>query len=446
MSVLRNRLVFLVVATTLAIACTEKLDSGTACPALCPVEQLGISDTTIEGVAFDSTVGRFPVLGAEAQIPLVTREDGSLDVRAALRFDSLPITYKSKATPVPPDTIDSIAFVDSSKLSFFVDTTIARLADSITFGAFDIDTIGIADTATGPLAALYRADRLLGSARFSRARLGDTAALVIRLDDAKVLAKIRTSRRLRIGLRLLETRNLTVPFRTTNGSTGAVLSFRPSRIATGPTPADSVSPLARSTLSGTPEDDFTAAGLLRDYAVIVRGTPPPPPQVISVGGLPAARGYLRFDIPRRLLDSTQIVRATLRLTQLRSPTALPGDSLTIAFWMGTASARVQDVALAAAFHESLVQLQDGSFIYGVANVRPKTYATIDSATRTIEVAGLLRAWFKVDPADRPHALIVQSFTEGTRPLELRFASREAAAALRPALQITYVPRATAGVP
>jgi hypothetical protein len=188
------------------------------------------------------------------------------------------------------------------------------------------------------------------------------------------------------------------------------------------------------------------AANLADFALIVRGTPPVPVQELGVGGLPSSRVYLRFDVPQRLLDSTQIVRATLRLTQLPSPTALPNDSLSIAFWMGTATSLVTDHVLAASLHEQLVQASDGTVIYGVANIRPKQLDTGESATRSIEVAGLLRAWFNVKPTDRPHALIIQSFAEGTRPLELRFASREAAAALRPTLQITFVPRATAGVP
>ena len=443
MSVLRNRLVFLVVAAALATACTEKLDSGSACPALCPVEQLGIQDTTLVGVVLDSTVYHFPAIGAEAQIPLVTRIDGSLDVRAALRFDTLPYSYNSKADTV---TVDSIAFIDSTKLHFRIDTTIAVLSDSITFGAYDIDTTGVPDTLGAPLAPLYRTDRLLGTAKFSKATIGDTAALVIRLDDSKVLAKILTKTRLRIGLQVLDAKNLTVPLRASNSGAGPVLSFRASRIVGAPTPADSADSILVALQSNSPTTDATIANNIRDYAVIVRGTPPPPPNAISIGGLPASRAYLRFDVPQRLLDSTQIVRATLRLTQLPSPTALPNDSLTIAFWMGTASSRVTDVALASSLHESLVALGDGTVVYGSANVRPKTYALTDSAMRTIEVAGLLRNWFKVAVTDRPHALIIQSFTEGTRPLEIRFASIENAAAIRPTLQITYVPRATAGVP
>jgi hypothetical protein len=443
---LRNRLVFLVGAAIVATACTEKLDSGSACPALCPVEQLGIKDTTIEGVAFDTTVGQVPSIGGETQIPLVTRIDGSLDVRAAVRFDELPYTYVSKATHAAGNTVDTIAFLDSAKLRFNVDTSIARLSDSVTFGAYDIDTTGVDDTVAANLAPLYRADRLLGTAKYSRATLGDTGVRVINIDNAKLLAKITAKSRLRVGIKVLDAKNLTVPLRAVNGGGGVSMSFRPSRVATGPTLEDSVSFISVGMQSNTPADDAQIASNLRDFAVIVRGTAAPPPDVIAIGGLPSHRAYLRFDVPQRLLDSTQIVRATLRLTQVPAPDALPDDSLTIAFWMGTATVLVQDVAKASSIHESLVQLNDGSVVYGTANVRPKIFATNASARREVEVVGLLRSWFRVKPAERPHSLIIQSFTEGTRPLEIRFASREAAVASRPTLQITYVPRATAGVP
>ena len=446
MSVLRNRLVLMAAAAVVATACTEKLDSGSACPALCPVEQLGIQDTTIEGVVFDTTVGQFPTIGAESQIALVTRADGALDLRAALRFDTLPYTYTSKATHATGTTSDTIAFVDSSRLVFRVDTTLGRLSDSVAFGAYDIDTTDVVDTTTATLATLFRDDRLLGTAKFSRATLGDTAALKIPLDDAKILAKVVAKGRLRVGVRVLGSNNITLGLRASNGGSGAFLSFRPSRLATGPTLEDSTSVVTQGLESKTPADDIPVAANLADFALIVRGTPPVPVQELGVGGLPSSRVYLRFDVPQRLLDSTQIVRATLRLTQLPSPTALPNDSLSIAFWMGTATALVTDHVLAASLHEQLIQASDGSVIYGMANIRPKQLDTGESATRSIEVAGLLRAWFNVKPTDRPHALIIQSFAEGTRPLELRFASREAAAALRPTLQITFVPRATAGVP
>ena len=47
---------------------------------------------------------------------------------------------------------------------------------------------------------------------------------------------------------------------------------------------------------------------------------------------------------------------------------------------------------------------------------------------------------------QPHAIVLSLPTEGTSILELRFSSLEAAANLRPSLQITYVPRNAPGIP
>jgi hypothetical protein len=47
---------------------------------------------------------------------------------------------------------------------------------------------------------------------------------------------------------------------------------------------------------------------------------------------------------------------------------------------------------------------------------------------------------------QPHAIVLSLPTEGTFPIELRFSSLEAPAALRPSLQITYVPRNAPGIP
>ena len=51
--------------------------------------------------------------------------------------------------------------------------------------------------------------------------------------------------------------------------------------------------------------------------------------LLGVGGLPAQRTYLRFDIPTRLIDSATVVRATLMLTQVPTNSVDATDSLTM---------------------------------------------------------------------------------------------------------------------
>ena len=92
MSVWRKYVVLLAAALG-AAACTEKLGSGRACPALCPIEEVGIVDTTIAGVVLDTTVYPGPAIGSERTVLLLTRTDGALDLRGVFRFDSLPKVF-----------------------------------------------------------------------------------------------------------------------------------------------------------------------------------------------------------------------------------------------------------------------------------------------------------------------------------------------------------------
>jgi hypothetical protein len=54
--------------------------------------------------------------------------------------------------------------------------------------------------------------------------------------------------------------------------------------------------------------------------------PPPSPDLTTVGGAPSSRALLRFDLPPRIRDSSQIIRATLQLVPTAPIVALPGDS------------------------------------------------------------------------------------------------------------------------
>jgi hypothetical protein len=59
------------------------------------------------------------------------------------------------------------------------------------------------------------------------------------------------------------------------------------------------------------------------------GAAPPDPDLLRVGGAPAARSLIRFAIPDYLRDSVTIVRATLELVPNGPITGIPGDSARI---------------------------------------------------------------------------------------------------------------------
>lgn len=446
MSVWRKYVVLLAAALG-AAACTEKLGSGRACPALCPIEEVGIVDTTIQGVVLDTTVYPGPPIGSEASVLLLTRTDGALDLRGVFRFDTLPTTFKKK-TPKggTPDTVTyGIKAIKEARLLVLGDTLSGAPPlpkDSVTIAAYDVDTSGVVDTLVAPVAALFTPAREIGRRRIRAEALRDTFS--IPLSDSVVLAKMTAKARLRVGLRIESGGNTEISIVASNGGNFSSLRFQPSA-TTDTSQADSVQSVTVS--SGTPADDPTQASLLRDYTLVVKGNPPPPPEEVAVGGIRGRRIYLNFDIPKRLLDSTQIVRATLRLNQVPSPLAEPNDTAQLRVLLGTALASVSDITKRALFHEPIGFDSNLRLYYGsMTGLRAVKLKTDTSASRSIEIAPILRAWAGTDVTKQPHAIVLSLPSEGVSTIELRFSSLEAAAAARPSLQITYVPRNAPGIP
>jgi hypothetical protein len=442
-----RKYVVLLAAALGAAACTEKLGSGSACPALCPIEEVGIVDTTIQGVLSDTTVYPGPPIGSESMVLLLTRTDGALDLRGVFRFDSLPKVFvKHAPTTGTPDTAHyEIKAVKGANLFVLGDTTKTAPplpTDSVTLVAYDVDTTGVVDTAVAPVAALFTPAREIGRRRIRAEAVRDTFS--IPLSDAAVLAKIQAHTGLRIGLRIESGGNTAINIASSAVGSFATVRFAPSA-TTDPAEADSVQSFAINTLS--PTDDETQALFLRDYTLVVKGNPPPPVGQVAVGGIRGRRIYMTFDVPKRLLDSTQIVRATLRLNQVASPLATPADTGELEVLLGTALTSVTDITKRSLFHEPVGFDPERKLFYGsISGLRAVKLRADTSAVRSIEVAPILRDWAGTDVTKQPHSIVLALPTEGSSTVELRFASLEAAANLRPSLQITYVPRNAPGIP
>src|SRR3954469_2886974 len=106
-------------ATITIAACSEKLESGTSCPLLCPQQAVALRDTTIDAILSDTTVTGLPPIGSETYLMLASHGD-TLDARAIIRYDTLPQSYKKSgldSTIVKIDTaqlIVPIALPDST--------------------------------------------------------------------------------------------------------------------------------------------------------------------------------------------------------------------------------------------------------------------------------------------------------------------------------------------
>jgi hypothetical protein len=218
---------------------------------------------------------------------------------------------------------------------------------------------------------------------------------------------------------------------TSNALGAPLLEFRPA-IADTSVPINRFAPLNRAPGEAVVQND------LADYLLVAKAPPPPPssPQtVLRVGGLPARRAYLRFDIPSRIIDSSNVIRATLLMTQLPNRLA-PRSRDTVALQANVVSAgpTITDLSRALLFLSSPPRLDS-----------VRLFAA-DTGVKAFEIIGLMRFWSATSAARTPRAVALRSVDEGSGPSLIDFFSIEAPQSVRPQLRITYIPRREGGLP
>jgi hypothetical protein len=142
---------------------------------------------------------------------------------------------------------------------------------------------------------------------------------------------------------------------------------------------------------------------------------------------------MRFNLPAFIIDSVDVVRATLLLTQQPNPGLDPGDTILIVPNVGLAANSVTDVAKA-------------SQIAATVSTDTLKVTPGGSGLRTLELANVIALWRAQTVTDTPRALILITTLEGTSPLEARFYPIESAPDLRPRLRISYSSRKSTGLP
>ncbi len=398
-------------------SCTENLDSSAVCNVLCPATGGEIQNITLDAVVLDTTVQALSGLGTEPALLLASRGD-TLDTRVIVRYDSLPSNF----TPAS-DTARPITSVDSAYILFTLDTLSIKGPGPVTIEAYDVDTTAD-DSVTAAVLALFRPDRFISSQTFTRAQLTDSLKYFISNDT--LLAKIQNKQRLRIGLRATGPVSSQLRLASTEGGLPPDLFFRA-------TPDTATKPLFVVPLSSTPAGESIAAGHLSDYTIIAKAPPAAAPSDLAAGGLPPRRIYVRFDIPLNIVDSSIVVRATLLLNQIANPAIDPTDTVKLMPGLVLAGTAVRDPAKASQIETDIA--------------RDTVYLTPGSSGLTqVELANAFTIWRTQSPDSTPRAIILRSVTEGNSPLEIRFSSSEAAAALRPRLRISFTPRVPLGLP
>jgi hypothetical protein len=414
----RLKLAGLVILTAFAAACTEKLDNSAGCPILCPDQGGQIETVIIDAVVLDSTVSALAGQGTETSLLLATRGD-TLDSRAVIRFDSIPDRYRK---PGADTTSIDVTFVDSVVLRMRVDTVGGKIPSSLTLDLYDVNSTA-SDSAIAEIAALFVPSRLLASATFDRAALKDT--INVTLPPSTILT--RKGGALRIGVRARSAQSVQLRLLSQEGAAApTILSYRVS-------PDTTVAKVTLAPASRTPLNQPILAASLADYTLLVKGTATGSPSQLNVGGLPARRVYMRFAIPAFIIDSVDVVRATLLLTQQPNPSIDASDTVDIVPHVGLAANTVTDLAKAA---QIALGIQTDTL-----RVTPG-----GSGLKSVEVASFISIWRSQKADETPRALVLISNLEGTSPLEARFYPAEAAPQLRPRLRISYSSRNSSGLP
>ncbi len=406
-------------------ACSEQVTGSLGCPALCVDESASLRDTILtDAVTLDSTFLGFPRPGESRDFTLIAQGD-TADVRVGAHYDTLPARYQ-----IPGASSDSlIRKVDSATMIFLIDTLATRPTTPLTIDAFDIDTTA-SDTTSATLAPLFRSGRLLGTRTFTASDI-TTDTLRIPIDNAALFAKIRDTLRLRVGLQVHGPGGSTARVRILGTSFAPRIRFRASADTT-------VLPDTIFPKSITPANDVYGQAVFRLFPIVLKGQlPAPPTGQFTIGGLSGARAYLRFNIPAIVLDSVNVIRASLLLTQLPARgTSATADSVSIYTQPVLSSPTITDVYTSSLF-------LGGPGLYGIDSLR---VGARDSGVRTLELVNLVRFWRVVGTANTTRSIVLRSPREGSLPAELDFVSMEGPVAQRPRLRITYVPRRGFGIP
>ena len=406
-------------------ACGERLESGAACPVLCPGQSLTLRDTTVQGVVLDTTLSGFPPRGASTFLLLANSGD-TAEVRYVVRFDSLPSTYM-KGT----ETI-AITSVDSAHLRLSIEAGSSRFSSPVTFEAYDVDAT-TPDSVTSALLPLFSPGRLLGTVTVDSAALKDSVRIF--LNNGVVGQRMVNGQRLRIGVRVRSAAPARISVLSANTASFARLGFDPA-------PDDeTVNVQVLVPRSFTPASDRRIAVDFTDYNIPVGGSALPA-DAIGVGGPRGRRAYIRFEIPARITDSTTVVRATLILHQRPAPSYGFSDSILVASQVVVATSEITDLAKAALITDTLPGRNPPS-VFGLPSVRIPPGGAVE---RKFDIVNVVRFWRSTTAERVPQAIVLRSANEATSILEAHFYSTEAAAALRPRLVITYVPRNEFGIP
>lgn len=408
-----------IVLAALGAACTEDLEITGTCPTLCPGQEIPVEDELLQPVVFDTSVTGFPLRGNEAL--LLAAVGPGLDTRPVYRFDSLP-----RFTVSGNDTTPITALRDA-RLQVVYRRPESYIPQPFTLEAYDVTLAGD-DSGTTVLLPLFTPSRLLGTTTVAPPPAEDTASLDtlnFTLPSDLLLERVRAGGELRVGIQVAGAETA----RAALSPTQALIYFKPH--ATG---TDSLAVEIRSDL---PADDPLRRRDLASFVVVADGTPAPPSNVLTVGGLPGRRALLEFELPDELLDSVTVVRATLVLHQRPASGYLSTDTLYLRPLAVPATDVVQSLERRLQLASNLISPLTGNPVLGADPI-----PVVPGADGTVEIplANFISSWRFNGEQLLPPLLVLSYALEGSLPARAEFYSSEAAPELRPTLRLSYIRR------
>jgi hypothetical protein len=209
-------------------------------------------------------------------------------------------------------------------------------------------------------------------------------------------------------------------------------------------------------VSKAPLGDAAAADEQADFATIPVRPPVVGGSVLAVGGLPARRTLLRFAIPDSIDQAAAILRAELRLVQVRGPLPDFIDSVRVDTGAAGLRARADTVVVLPLIGVGgPALLQDPVRAAQLAlrrvgadqlSLPPLRVTPADTGRKVINVAAIIRGW-RLLQDDEPRYLVLAAESESAQAATAYFWSTAASdPALRPMLYIRYIPRVRIGLP
>jgi len=388
----------------LAGACAEDIAAPGACPDFCPTTGIQVVDTVVVASIFrdSSYSGYVPTHQAES-MQLTT--GGAFESHGVVRFQSFSDSvYLDTATT----DLRPVIAIDSFSVRLVYDARSDGTGDfEFVFHRLpaSVDsTVSYAD-----LESFFNDSIELGTAWVTSEETSDSIDAVLPGDALPISEEDSSVVAIGLSVRSVEPAFVTLPTINSDYQYLQITRFVQVDSADGEL-------AARSDTTNAAFDTF-----------VFTDPPAPAATALQVGGSPSIRSFLHVALPSYIVDSSDVIRATLLLVPAEPVVGAPGDTIRI-----LAEGLAADIGP----KSPIVQVAADSidFFSGLASVG-------SSDTLRIDVTHIVAPWKNYPDLSR--SLMLRAVLESGTLGEFRFNSSVSAVGT-PALQVTYVPQSLVG--